>query len=347
MAPRLETSIVKRASAITLHQEGYNTREISEKTCVHQRTVSRIIAHYKETGDIEFKKRSGRPRKTELSDDVYLHTLSKRNRRLTAAQLQAAMNETLIRPICKTTIKNRLKEVGLRGCIAIRKPLLRAANKKKRLAWARLYKNWTYRDWAKVLWTDESKFVVFGSNRKVYVRRKPGEQLLEDCVVSTVKHGGSSVMVWGCFGGEKVDDIVKVDGRMDRFHYKAILEEHAIPSGLRILGRGFIFQQDNDPKHTSKLCKEFLEVQYRRRKLYIMSWPPQSPDLNPIELLWDHLDREVRKTCPTSQRDLWEKLQATWVEIGGQTLRKLLHRMPKLCAAVIKNKGGHIIESAI
>lgn len=234
MAPRLETSIVKRASAITLHKEGYNTREISEKTCVHQRTVSRIIAHYKETGDIEFKKRSGRPRKTELSDDVYLHTLSKRKRRLTAAQLQAAMNETLIWPICKTTIKNRLKEVGLRGCIAIRKPLLRAANKKKRLAWARLYKNWTYRDWVKVLWTDESKFVVFGSNRKVYVRRKPGEQLLEDCVVSTVKHGGSSVMVWGCFGGEKVGDIVKVDGRMDRFHYKAILEEHAIPSGLAI-----------------------------------------------------------------------------------------------------------------
>lgn len=43
-------------------------------------------------------------------------------------------------------------------------------------------------------------------------------------------------------------------------------------------------------------------------KLQMMFWPPQSPDLNPIELLWDELDRNVRKTCPTLQQDLWEKI---------------------------------------
>lgn len=59
-----------------------------------------------------------------------------------------------------------------------------------------------------------------------------------------------------------------------------------------------------------------------------MVWPPQSPDLNPIELLWDELDRNIRKTCPTSEKDLWEKLQKEWNKLKPETLEKLIERMP-------------------
>jgi len=63
-------------------------------------------------------------------------------------------------------------------------------------------------------------------------------------------------------------------------------------------------QQDNDPKHTSKLCSNYLHRKEESGELKMMVWPPQSSDLNPIELLWDELDCRVRKVCFTSQEHL-------------------------------------------
>ena len=60
-----------------------------------------------------------------------------------------------------------------------------------------------------------------------------------------------------------------------------------------------------------------------------MTWPPQSPDLNPIELLWDELDRRVRKVCPTSTQHLWNILQQEWNNILTTALEKLIKRMPR------------------
>ncbi|XP_058810201.1 uncharacterized protein LOC131675290 [Phymastichus coffea] len=91
------------------------------------------------------------------------------------------------------------------------------------------------------------------------VRRSASEKMTPQCIVPTVKHGGSSVMVWGCFSGHGTGDLVKIDGIMRKEQYKNILVRHAIPSGLRGPGRGFVFQQDNDPKHTSILCRSYLE----------------------------------------------------------------------------------------
>lgn len=131
----------------------------------------------------------------------------------------------------------------------------------------------------------------------VYVKKRCWPQ----CVMPTVKHSGSSIMVWGCFSGHGVGDLFQVEGILKKEGYKAILEEHAIPSGIRLNGTPFVFQQDNDPKHSSRLCKDYLEQKQEEGVIVIMVWPPQSLNLNPIELLWDELDREVRKTCPTSK----------------------------------------------
>lgn len=245
------------------------------------------------------------------------------------------------------TIKRRLINVNLNGRVAARKPLLRPTNKKKRLAWAKEHQQWTPEDWKTVLFTDESKFQVFGSNRRRFVRRTVGERMLPECIQPTVKHGGGSVMVWGAFGNNAVGDLVKIEGVLNSKGYHNILVRHAIPSGMRLIGLEFTLQQDNDPKHTSRLCKDYVERKERLGILKNMMWPPQSPDLNPIEVLWDHLDRCVREVNITSRDHLWRLLKEKWAAIEEETLNQLIERMPRVCAAVIAAKGGYFDESKI
>ena len=78
-----------------------------------------------------------------------------------------------------------------------------------------------------------------------------------------------------------------------------------------------------------------------------MTWPPQSPDLNPTEKVWDELDRRVKAKQPKSAQHLWELLQDCWKTISGDDLMKLTERMSRVCKAVIKAKGGYFEESTI
>lgn len=87
---------------------------------------------------------------------------------------------------------------------------------------------------------------------------------------------------------------------MRKEHYRNILEDNAIPSGIHLIGPNFVFMQDNDPKHTAVVCKNYLTRQAQENILQIMAWPPQSLHLNPIEKLWNELDRQVQQTAPTS-----------------------------------------------
>ena len=100
-----------------------------------------------------------------------------------------------------------------------------------------------------------------------------------------------------------------------------------------------IFQQDNDPKHTSKLAMDALE----ELNLNVLEWPSQSPDLNPTEHYWGHVARELKRRTGliTNKDDLWEELQKILVEPNRDLCRKLIGTMPRRIIDVIKAKGGY------
>ena len=303
--------------------------------------------HYDKSGSHEDRSRKG---VTSAVEDKFIRVTSLRNCKLTAPQIRAQMNATQSsssRHISTSTVQRRLHESGLYGQIAAKKTLLRKSNKQKRFVWAKKHKEWTLDQWKSVLWSDESKFEIFGSTRRVFVQRRKGERMVSTCMVPTVKHGGGGVMVWGCFAGDTVGDLFKIEGTLNQHGYHSILQWHAIPSGLRLVGPSFIFQQDNDRKHTSELCKGYLTKKESDGVLHQMTWPPQSPDLNPIEMVWDEMDRRVKAKGPTSAQHLWELLQDCWKTISGDYLMKLIERKPRVCKAVIKAKGGCFEESKI
>ena len=78
-----------------------------------------------------------------------------------------------------------------------------------------------------------------------------------------------------------------------------------------------------------------------------MEWPAQCPDLNPIELVWDELDRRMKAKQPASATHLWELLQQCWEELSEQYLIFIVERMPRVCSAVMSPKGGYFDESKI
>ncbi len=128
--------------------------------------------------------------------------------------------------------------------------------------------------------------------------------MIPQCIKPTVKHGGGNIQVWGCFAYSGVGHLHRIDSTLTKEKYHSILQRHATPSGLHLCGEGFILQQDNDPKHTSKLCKNYLKTKEDQGVLTVMDFPPQSPDLNPTEHLWGHLKTEKAKHSATPQEAL-------------------------------------------
>ena len=73
----------------------------------------------------------------------------------------------------------------------------------------------------------------------------------------------------------------------------------------------------------------------------LMEFLPRSPDVNPIEHVWDYLKREKIRHAATSKERLWEVLCQCWNSIEASTLQNLVKSMPKRVQAILKAKGGH------
>ncbi|CAB4382790.1 unnamed protein product [Rhizophagus irregularis] len=192
-------------------------------------------------------------------------------------------------------------------------------------------------EWKQVVWSDESRFALFESDGRVKVWRSPGEAYNKDCIQPTVKFGGGSVMFWGCFGWHGVGPLVVIDGNMNSDDYVNVLANHFIPWVNNY--PGYIFQQDEASCHTSNYSIWWM----RTHNVPMLDWVAQSPDLNPIENLWDHLDRQVRKrkSLPKSKQELISVVQEEWRKISIETLTHLILSLPSRIEAVIKAKGGH------
>ena len=202
-------------------------------------------------------------------------------------------------------------------------------------------KNWTLEDWKQVIWSDESKFNLLNSDGKEYYWTNNPGALTPDSVKPTKKYGGGCVMVWSCMTWHGLGFSCKIDNTMDGELYSEILKgelmntiEYYDMDPLNV-----IFQHDNDPKHTSKVAKSTLS----KLHLKTITWPSQSPNMNPIEHLWDYLDTELRKhTQAFSKKDeISLALENILKEKHVDYCQKLISTMPQRVSDLLKAKGGY------
>ena len=146
-------------------------------------------------------------------------------------------------------------------------------------------------------------------------------------------------MVWGGMSLGTRTPLIRVDGNLNGVRYRDEILQPVVLPAVANMGPGAIFQDDNAPAHRARVVNDFLQ----QNQVVRMVWPACSPDLNPIEHLWDVLGRRVRSNNPppATLARLDQILHAEWAAIPRATLQNLVRSMRRRCEAVIQARGGH------
>lgn len=325
-----------RLRIVDLHKAGKGYKSISKSLAVHQSTVRQIVYKWRKFSTAATLPRSGRPVKMTARAQRRLLNEVKKNPRVSAKDLQKSLAYANI-PVSESTIRKTLNKNGFHGRIPQRKPLLSKKNIAARLQFAQEHLDVPQQYWQNILWTDETKVELFGRNTQHYVWRKRGTAHQHQNLIPTVKYGGGGIMVWGCFVASGPGRIAIIEGKMNSQVYQDILQENLRPSVHQLkLNRRWVLQQDNDPKHRSKSTTEWL----KQKKIRLLEWPSQSPDLNPIEMLWHDLKKAIHTRHPKNIAELKQFCKEEWSRITPDRCARLICNYRKRLVEVIAAKGG-------
>jgi transposase len=330
----------EKTKVMAWYDEGVTPKDIAARLGRNADSVRKIIRIHKDLPLYATppppKKRSGRPRKTNFAQDDRLRRFILRHPFKTAREIKgelpgfADISVRTIQHLCQ-------KRLGLPSRCAAKKPLLTAKMVKKRLAFCKKHRSWTEKDWESVMFSDESTFRLINPRAQKVRRPSTMNRYKQRYVVVNVKHS-ASVMVWGCFcgnGGRGSLYFLPPKATMNGDRYMKVLEEKLFPWMERLGATKFL--QDGAPCHTSKKVMALL----KEKKISVMDWPGNSPDLNPIENLWAIMKARLKRVPNITSLPLLERaIKMMWVkDLPISLMKKLAHSMPKRIQMCIQNQG--------
>ncbi|UYV65606.1 hypothetical protein LAZ67_3004832 [Cordylochernes scorpioides] len=201
--------------------------------------------------------------------------------------------------ISTRTISRRLVANGLHSCRPLRRLPLTLPNRRQRLEWCRARSTWMT-EWHRVVFSDESPFCLSSDSRRVRVWRRRGERSNPAAIVErpTVRQRG--IMVWGAIAYDSRSPLLRIKGTMTAQRYvDDVLRPVTLPYLQGVPNA--LYQQDNARPHTARISQQALQ------DVQMLPWPPYSPDLSPIEHVWDIIGRRLHALPqPRSEDELWQ-----------------------------------------
>lgn len=330
MGKTCDITLEERAAILALSEAGMRQVDIAAQVGRSQAVVSRSLRN-----DGSKRGNCGRRRITNARDDRKLGRIVKNRRFANCAEISQEWNESGVQ-VSRSTTFRRLQKMGYNSRVPVTKPLLSRRQRQKRLQWAREHQNWDVEQWSKILFSDESRFCISFGNQGNRVWRRSGEQNRPSCVKQSVKFP-QSVMVWASMSSAGVGPICFLRSTVNAAVYQEVLEHFLIPSVEKLYGNeGFTFQHDLAPAHNANSTKTWLADHGIR----VLTWPANSPDLNPIENLWGIVKRRLRQHRCSNLGDLKCAIREVWESVTPDDCARLVESMPARIQAVIIGKGA-------
>ncbi|GFW27661.1 transposable element Tcb2 transposase [Trichonephila clavipes] len=184
-----------------------------------------------------------------------------------------------------------------------------------------------------------SRFSVHPDNRRIFIWRDRGSRNNPAFVHESVRFGGGGVLVYGGISIDGRTDLYIIrDGHLTARRYRdEILRPIVVPYAAAI-GDDFILMDDNCKPHRANLVEDFLFEE----RIVRMEWPACSPDMNPIEHVWDGLGRRVSGGRPSPQtlQKMERALLEEWDRISQLVINSLIDPMPQRCSTLLAFHGN-------
>jgi hypothetical protein len=329
----------QRVEIVTLSKTGVLGKDLAKQYQVRENTICDLLRKERLSGTVDDMRKSGRPRCSSSRDDRNLAIDALRHPRVGSRELKRRWQINLGKAVSIRTVQTRLISAGVRSYVCKKKPLISKVNMSRRLQWAKDHEQWGDNEWRQVLFSDETPLYLIQTTQRRYFRSR---QISHDKRINaattrpTVQAGGGKIMVWGAFRSDIIVPLRRVNGTLRSQQYTEILQERVLPHLNAHPHPSLIFQQDNAPSHTSIHTRSWLQ----QHGMQVMQWPPQSPDLNPVENLWNNLKQRLELSEIHGFDNLWETAQKLWMETSTCIMNNLIASMPRRVQAVLRNRGG-------
>ncbi|UYV81798.1 hypothetical protein LAZ67_20002483 [Cordylochernes scorpioides] len=332
-----QTDAFTRGMVIGLKRAGWSIRQIAADTHLGASTVHRLWRRWLEQGNVAIYRNVGATRVTSARVDRRILRQAVAAPQATCTAILQHVQDTLDHSISTRTISRRLVDNGLHSCRPLRRLPLTPPNRRQRLEWCRARSTWMT-EWHRVVFSDESRFCLSSDSRRVRVWRRRGERSNPAVIVErpTVRQRG--IMVWGAIAYDSRSPLLRIQGTMTAQRYvDDVLRPVTLPYLQGVPNA--LYQQDNARPHTARISQQALQ------DVQMLPWPPYSPDLSPIEHVWDIIGRRLHALPqPRSEDELWQMVEREWRAIPQDAIRTLIDSLPRRVAACIAVRDGHLIK---
>ncbi|CAK1601121.1 unnamed protein product [Parnassius mnemosyne] len=323
-----------------MRRNGHTYRSIASRLRRPVSTIHRSIQRYRSSNSLVRRRGQGRKRCTSRRDEGFLQLEVRRNTRLTAVQARNELEDVRRVRVSERTVRRRFEEVGLGSYIPAKSPKLERRHRVNRLSYAREHRHWDLNEWQQVIFTDECRVLLKQIDGRQRIWRRKRERHIQSNFEHTVAYGGDSIMVWrGICLGARMELVIVTGGTMTADRYiRDILEEYVVPFAP-FIGDDFILMQDNARAHSAQSAQAYLS----HVGIPVMQWPANSPDMNPIEHVWDLLKRRVKSRMPppNNLNELGNALLEEWERLPQEIIDNIICSMPRRMETVIRARGGN------